>query len=187
MAVHRGSMMPLYRRVLGARYGELPAQVQALHDLTGTAVWRGMADVERGGNIFCRLAGWITSLPAAGPAQSLTVTFEVRDGVETWTRRFGASIFRSTQFACGDHLCERVGPATFHFDTPVDGGVLRLRLRSLRVLGIPVPKILQPSVATEEREIDGRYHFFVESRLPLFGLLVRYAGSLTRVEDERSA
>lgn len=187
MAVPLDAMTPLYRRVLGARYAELPAQVQALHDLTGTAVWRGTADVERGGNIFCRLAGWITSLPAAGPAQPLTVTFEMRDGVETWTRRFGKSVFQSTQFACGDHLCERVGPTIFHFDTPVDSGVLRLRLRGLRVLGIPVPRFLQPSVATEEREIDGRYHFRVESKLPLFGLLVRYAGSLARADDGRSA
>jgi hypothetical protein len=36
-------------------------------------------------------------------------------------------------------------------------------------------------VRTFEREQGGRYHFEVEAKLPLFGLLVRYSGWLERV------
>lgn len=179
--------LPLYRRVLGAHFDQLPPQVKALHDITRATVWKGHADVERGRSLLCRLAGWITSLPPQGHAQSLVVSFEPAADTEIWTRRFGNSIFRSVQFACGDRLCERVGPVTFHFDANVDGTTLALHLRAMRVLGVPVPAFLHPAVATAEREIDGRYHFRVESILPWFGLLVRYTGSLTRAEGEPSA
>ena len=46
------------------------------------------------------------------------------------------------------------------------------------MLGIPLPRLLHPTVRTFERERDGRYEFEVEAHLPLFGLLVRYSGWL---------
>lgn len=180
-------MTPLYRRVLGPRFAALPPQVQALHDLTSTAVWRGTADVERGTGLLSRLAGWITSLPAPGQGQPLTVTFATEGEAEVWTRRFGASTFRSVQFDRGGELRERAGPVTFRFEPRVAAGALSLHLRGLRVLGLPVPPFLQPDIATREWEVDGRYHFKVEAHLPLAGLLVRYAGTLARTGADASA
>ena len=46
---------------------------------------------------------------------------------------------------------------------------------------MPLPRALHPVVRTFEREQGGRYHFEVEAHLPLFGLLIRYAGWLERM------
>ena len=180
-------MSPLYRRVLGTRFDQLPPQVRALHDLDGCATWRGTADVVRGRHVLARLAGWITSLPPNGPAQPLSVTFEAREGAEVWSRTFGQSVFRTVQFARGPDLCERAGPVTFRFAAEVSDATLRLRLLGMSVLGIPAPRFLLPAITTEEREIAGRYRFRVESALPLIGLLVRYEGSLVRADGPSSA
>lgn len=180
-------MSPLYRRVLGDRFSELPREVQALHDLDGRATWRGTADVVRGTSLLSRLAGWITSLPPDGPGQPLSVTFEARDEAEVWSRTFGRSVFRTVQFARGTDLCEQAGPVMFRFAAEVDDGVLRLRILGMSIFGIPAPRFLLPVIATEEREIAGRYRFRVDSALPLIGLLVRYEGSLVRSEGPSSA
>lgn len=180
-------MTPLYRRVLGDRFDALPREVKALHNLTGTSMWKGTADVERGSNPLSRLAGWMSGLPPAGPGQALTVTFEPREGREIWTRAFGTAIFRTVQFEDNGVLHERAGPATFRFALRATEGALSLRLIAMRVFGIPVPPFLLPRVATEEREVAGRYRFRVESSLPIAGFLVRYAGSLTRVDSPPSA
>ncbi len=170
--------VPLYRRVLGPRFDLLPPRVRALHDLTRPSVWRGRADVARGRSLPARLAALLTGLPPQGPDQPLEVVFEPVGATEVWSRRFGASLFRTTQSLRGACLCERAGPATFVFRTLAGEDGLALRLDGLRLLGLPLPRVLHPKVRTFERERDGRYEFEVEAHLPLFGLLVRYAGWL---------
>ncbi len=49
-------MIALYRRLLGARFDELPPRVCELHDLTAPATWAGRADVERGKSWVARTA-----------------------------------------------------------------------------------------------------------------------------------
>lgn len=171
-------MTPLYVRMLGDRFPHLQPQVRLLHEVTGKVVWRGEADVARGTNPLCRLAGWITSLPRDGAAIPLEVRFEPTDGGETWTRTFGNSVFRTRQFPCGQLLCERAGPVTFRFRLAVEDGALSLQLDGMRVLGVPVPRFLHAVVATREWEEDGLYRFDVRSELPLAGLLVHYRGWL---------
>ncbi len=171
-------MTPLYVRMLGDRFPTLQPQVRLLHEVTGKTIWRGEADVVRGTNPLCRLAGWITSLPPAGRAVPLEVSFEPNTGGETWRRSFGNSVFRTVQFADGGILCERAGPVTFRFRLGVEGGALSLQLDGMRVLGVPVPHILHAVVATREWEEDGHYRFDVRSELPLAGLLVHYRGWL---------
>lgn len=170
---------PLYRRLLGPRFDALPERVRTLHDLTGTATWVGRADVERGTSWGARIAGAIAGLPPAGRGQPLRVTFEpARDGTETWTRAFGPAVFRSTQSQRGMLLCEQVGPVALIFALEAAPDGLALKLEAVRALGIPLPRVLHPSVTTSESERDGLYRFCVESHLPLFGLLVRYSGWL---------
>lgn len=171
---------PLYRRLLGARFDELPAQVAELHDVTGLSVWAGRADVERGRSLASRSVASLFGLPPAGRDQPLRVRFEPVDGREIWSRTFGSAVFRSVQYERGGLLRERVGPSTFIFalDTSTEG--MALKLKGARFLGVPLPRLLTPSVHTFESERDGRYHFEVEARLPLLGLIVRYAGWLER-------
>jgi hypothetical protein len=172
--------IPLYRRLLGARFDALPARVGELHDLTAPQVWAGRADVERGTSWVARAAARLLSLPPTGPDQALSVAFEPVAGREVWTRTFGRSVFQSLQYERGGRLFERVGPVSLVFALDVSSTGLSLQLTSVRLLGMPLPRWLHPSVRTLESEHDGRYRFEVESRLPLLGLLVRYSGWLER-------
>lgn len=169
---------PLYRRALGSDFDLLPARVRELHDLDRLRVWSGRASVTRGTALVSRLAAAIAGLPPAGADQVLSVTFEPVATTEVWCRRFGNAPFRSLQYAKGGYLCERVGPVTFVFTPVASSEGLALRLDGFRMLGVPLPRFLHPAVVTFERQREGRYEFSVEAQLPLFGLLVRYAGWL---------
>jgi hypothetical protein len=177
----------LYRRLLGARFEALPARVRELHDLTGSAVWAGRADVERGASWAGRLLAALFSLPPDGKDQPLRVMFEPHGGREIWTRAFGAREFRSVQFEKHGLLRERVGPSCLVFALDASAEGLALRLLDVLVLGIPMPRMLHPCVRTIESERDGLYRFEVSSHLPLGGLLVRYAGWLERADVPSSA
>lgn len=175
-------MIPLYRRALGPRFDKLAPIVRDLHDLKCTATWMGEAEVERGTNILSRLAGWITSLPPAGRALPLEVTFARADEAEVWTRAFAQAVFQTRQFLGPDGLCEKAGPATFTFAVEIAEGAMMLRLTGIRVFGIPIPAILRPSVSTrEEQDETGTYRFAVEAHLPLVGFLIAYRGWLRPV------
>jgi hypothetical protein len=170
--------LPLYRRVLGACFDTLPARVRELHDLEGPTVWAGVVDVQRGRSLVSRLAGLISGLPPQGRDQALRVSFEPVGLQENWSRQFGSALFPSVQYEQDGFLRERVGPTTFVFTPSASTEGLALQLDGFRVLGVPLPRSLHPVIRTFECERDGRYHFEVEARLPLFGLLVRYAGWL---------
>ncbi len=172
--------LPLYRRVLGRQFDELPARVRELHDLDGASVWEGRARVERGRSLLARLAAALSSLPPEADDCPLRVTFEPAGGKEIWSRQYGTALFRSVQYESGGLLRERVGPSTFVFTAVASAEGLALRLDGFRLLGLPMPRTLHPNVRTFEREHDGRYRFEVEAKLPLVGLLVRYAGWLER-------
>lgn len=180
-------MEPLYRRVLGDRFDRLPARVRELHDLRTASAWAGRADVERGKSWIARLGAALTSLPPEGRNQPLRVTFEPRGAAEVWRRQFGTSVFPSVQYEHQGRLCERVGLITFVFALAASTDGLALDLRKMRLLGIPLPRIVHPAIATFESEQEGRYRFQVEARLPLFGLLVRYAGWLEQADARASA
>ena len=173
--------LPLYRRLLGERFDELPSRVRELHDLTGPATWNGRADVERGTFWVARAMATLLSFPSAGRDQALTVTFEPTGTREIWTRRFGDKVFPSVQYERGGCLFERVGPSSLVFALDASPNGLALILTGVRFLGMPLPRLLHPYVRTMESERNGRYHFEVEAILPVFGLLVRYSGWLEKV------
>lgn len=172
--------LPLYRRVLGPRFAVLPTLVRDLHELEAASRWVGMAHVERGRSRLSRLAAWIAGLPPDGRDQTLCVTFEPVGAREIWTRRFGVVRFRSVQYERNGFLCERTGPTTFVFTPVASGNGLALRLDGFRLLGLPLPRLVHPSVRTWECEREGRYQFEVEACLPLAGLIIRYRGWLVR-------
>lgn len=171
-------MPPLYRRLLQDRFDQLPDRVRALHEVHGTSTWSGRADVERGQSRVSRIVATLFALPPAGRDQALTVTFRAQAGREIWERRFGNSVFRSIQYERGGLLAERVGPTTFVFALDASAEGLKLDVRRILVLGLPLPSFFWPAVCTFECERDGRYRFDVEAALPLVGRLVRYSGWL---------
>ena len=76
-------------------------------------------------------------------------------------------------------LCESMGPATFRFALRCRDGAIEWRLRSVRVLGIPVPARLF-DVAARESVLDGRYRFEVGAAIAGLGPIVAYDGTLDR-------
>jgi hypothetical protein len=173
---------PLYRRVLGDAWDRLPAEIRDLHTLNGSMKASGRARVERGSGLFGKLIGALIGFPEAGEDIPVTVAFEACNGGEVWTRTFGTRSFRSVQTeGQGRHqylVRERFGAVEVSLASVLDGDVLRLIVRSWRFFGIPMPLWLAPGGDAFEHAEGGRFHFNVEIKHPLTGLIVRYRGWL---------
>jgi hypothetical protein len=173
---------PLYRRLLGDAYAQLPAPIQAMHELADTLSVEGRATIERGHNLVARAIAAAVGFPPAGENVPVKVLFTLRDGREVWRRTFADHSFTSTQEegrGSFDRLmCERFGPFAFGLALVREPGRLRLVVRRCRVLGIPLPAALAPFGSAYESAEDGRFHFHVEIRLPVIGLVVGYRGWL---------
>jgi hypothetical protein len=171
---------PLYQRVLGDAWGDIPACVRDLHAAPAAT---GVAWVERGRNPLAWLAGTLMSFPPSGADVPVNVRFEADARGETWTRRFANHSFSSRQYEGRGRserlLCERFGALEFAMALVVDGDRLRLITRSWSAFGVPLPLWLAPRSEAYESEADGAFRFFVEIRHPLVGLIVRYRGRLT--------
>lgn len=179
---------PLYRKLLGAAWEELPRAVREMHDGVRRAV--GTATVERGGNPLAQLAGAMISFPRAG-VYDASVTFHSDSMRETWRRRFGRFEFSSAQYEGEGRserlLCERFGALEFAMALVLDGDRMRLVTRRWRAFGVPLPLWLAPRTDAYEAEEDGAFRFHVEIGHPLAGLIVRYRGLLKPESAVRAA
>ncbi|MDE1152412.1 MAG: DUF4166 domain-containing protein [Micavibrio sp.] len=173
-------MPSLYQRLLGERFSTLPAAVQALHDLQADIEYAGTCDVTRGSNPFCRFICALMQLPPAGQAQALRVQFRADHGREHWTRIFGTKKFYSLQYAQSELLFEKINIITLAFQVTAAPEKLSLALRQVYLLGLPVGSIFRPQVTADEYAEGDIFKVRVHVTLPLFGLLVRYAGSLAK-------
>jgi hypothetical protein len=181
-----GNDLPLYRRILDTAWERLPPAIAAMHDLDGSSTATGQAEIERGPGIFARLVAAIVGFPQAARETDVQVRFS-RDGAdERWTRTFGKKTFSSRQSSgCGKDaylLAEDFGPFRILMAPVPEGDRLRLLVRGWRFLGMPLPLFLAPDGNTYEEERGGRFHFHVEVKAPLIGLIVRYRGWLIRQE-----
>jgi hypothetical protein len=173
---------PLYRQLLGDAYAMLPAPLQAMHDLTGSLTVEGRASVERGQGLVARAIAALFGFPPSGRDVPVKVDFALHDGREIWRRDFAGRTFVSTQEAGQGRfdrlLCERFGPFAFGIALVCDAERLTLVFRSWSAFGIPMPRGLAPHATAYESVADGRFRFYVEIKLPLIGLIVRYQGWL---------
>ena len=174
--------LPLYRRLLGDAYARLPAPIQAMHDVADTLTAEGVTTVVCGRNAVARLIAAVAGFPPAGENVPVKVSFTLRDGRETWRRTFADRSFASTQEegrGSFDRLmCERFGPFAFGIALVREPERLRLVVRRWSLFGVPLPSALAPFGSVYESAEDGRFHFHVEIRLPLAGLIVGYRGWL---------
>jgi hypothetical protein len=182
--IRDGGPGPLYARVLGSAWEDLPPPLRAMHDITGTAVAEGWARVDRGRGMLARLAAAVIGFPAAADRVPVRVEFSLRDGVETWTRQFGTRRFASDQYAgTGAEeglIWERFGRLRFAMALVSEPSRLSLVLCGWRAFGVPLPLFLAPRGTAFESVEDGQFQFHVEISHPLTGLIVRYRGGLTR-------
>ena len=173
---------PLYQRLLSEAYADLPAPIQAMHDLSASVAARGRARIERGRNPLARIAAACMGFPKANPDTPVRVDFTVANGQEIWRRTFGGESFASRQFAGRGRsdglLCERFGPLRFGIALVVKDERLVLVMRRWSVFGIPLPTWLCPRTQAYESAEGGRFNFHVKIGHPLTGLIVSYDGWL---------
>lgn len=182
---------PLYRRLLGSAFDQLPGPIRSMHDIGSTCLVTGAADVERGCNLLSKLIGLLFGFPEAGQGIPLRVRFTPEgDGGETWQRSFGARAFSSHQVAGIGRddklLVETFGPFAFALALVCANDRLSLIVRRWSFLGLPMPSALAPYGDAFECVRDGKFYFNVEICLPIVGLIVRYRGSLERQASETS-
>jgi hypothetical protein len=173
---------PLYRRMLAGAWDDLPASLRAMHTVIVSHVAHGEAAIERGAGFLPGLVATLFGFPKAAPTVPTSVRFEVRDGVETWTRTFAGRVMRSRQWQGRGRweglLCERFGPFIFGLALLTGDGNLRLLVRRWAFFGCPLPIAVAPRGDAFEAERDGRFRFDVAIMLPLIGTIVRYRGWL---------
>jgi hypothetical protein len=159
---------------------QLPDAVQVMHGAAPILRANGVADVTGADHFLARCLRRLLGLPAPGPQQALVLTIERRGTREVWTRRFTGRRMRSVldRRPGSPLLYERLGPATLGFALQRDGDAIDWQLRSLHVLGLPLPRALGGKVLSRSGIRDGRYHFSVTVRLPLLGQLIGYQGWL---------
>ncbi len=173
---------PLYRRVLGSAFEDLPPQVQAIHDGLEPRKWSGVAEVKRGSGILARGIAKVIGFPKSAPSMPVHVEMMCRDGGELWLRNFDGQKFSSFQSAGegrAQHLLnERFGLITVALALVIEEERMFLIPRHWSLLGLPLPKFLLPKGRSFETQKDGQFCFDVEIAAPLIGLIVSYKGVL---------
>jgi len=163
----------------------LPAAVHAMHGDAPILHANGIADVAGASHLSVRCLRRLLGLPAPGLQQTLALTIERNGTREVWTRRFTGRRMQSVldRRPGLPLLYERLGLATLGFALRRDGDTIDWQLRSLHVLGLPMPRALHGRVLSRSGMRDGRYHFSVDVRLPLLGQLIAYEGWLEPLPD----
>ena len=173
---------PLFERLLGDAWHDLPAAIKQLHTFSSQSEVSGRCVVERGPGWLSNCIAWLFRLPAAGDDVPVSVRFITENGQERWLRTFGRHLFASTmrhgQGRSERLLCEKIGPCEFAQALVVDGEKLRFVMRRWSLFGIPLPAWLGPRSDSFESEDQGRFRFHVDISHPLLGSIVRYRGWL---------
>lgn len=115
--------------------------------------------------------------PSAAADVSLEIRIDTQGDGDVWRRDFGGVPLRSRLRMRRGLLAERMGPAEFHFRLVADGSI-EWQLVAMRVLGVPMPAWLQPTIAARETAQADRYRFSVRVAYRIVGLLVHYEGWL---------
>lgn len=175
--------VPLFEQVLGAGFGQLPAQLRALHSVRQRQRWSGRGEVVRGTHWLVAPCAWLVRLP---PSSSVPVSVEfVVDATgERWNRQFGAARMHSTLWQRKGRLFEQLGTVRFRFGLRVKDGQILWRAERAWAFGLlPLPASWFAQAHCHEREQAGRYEFLVDVSMPLIGRLIRYEGWLLPEND----
>lgn len=160
---------------LGDDFARLPETVRRAH--VGNICLTGQARVTRGGALANALANMM-GLPHASDHVAMTVEGDHLPDRMIWNRRFAERKFQSCFRLQQGRLIESLGPFRLQLRLEARDHRLRYVLERVTLFGIPVPRSLAPDLEAWEGELDGRYEFAVEVRLPIIGRLVRYEGLL---------
>jgi hypothetical protein len=181
-SIANSESIPLYKRILGEAWDALPAPLAAMHNVLGEHKAEGTARVETGKSVIARLLAALYGFPRTGEQVPLKVSFHQRDGGEIWERDFAGrkfSTFQSEGRGYADKLLmERFGPITFWMALVLKQGELHSVTRRWSIFGIPLPLLFAPKASVYEYADGDGFHFHVEVKHRLMGLIVRYEGKL---------
>ena len=176
----------LFERALGARFAALAPALQRFHRLSGVHELRGIVETDPPASAIGRMLARCLGSPRRAESGTIRFELDAAPDAETWTRHFPARTMRSRMLLVDGQVVERMGAARLVFAVDeVDGG-LRMRLRSLRFLGIPCPAWLRPRLVAEETGDGDRLCFRIEAAVTGLGRVVGYRGHLV-VPDETGA
>ena len=171
--------LPLFERVLGPVFAQLPPRLRALHSIPQRQRWCGRGDVLRGTHWLVAPCAWLARLPPSATDVPVSVEFTVDATGERWDRRFGGVRMASRLWQRDGRLHERLGALRFRFALEVVEGEILWRAERAWAFGIlPLPARWFAGVHCREREHEGRYEFLVDVSMPLLGRLIRYEGWL---------
>lgn len=180
LQVHAGMVPSLYQGLMGdAAFAQLPHAVRRFHTLQGDWSLTGRVHTHAPATALARLAAWLLRSPRVDATDRLAFRLQSQPRQERWTRQFpGSSAMVSTLQARRGELIERLGPVTLRFELQAAADALRMRLRGMSLLGLPLPRVCLPTVVAEERGEGEQIHFQVSASLPLIGRVAAYQGHL---------
>jgi hypothetical protein len=169
---------PLFRRILGARFDELPIELQRIHDTCGAREFSGRCAVTGSQSRAIRVLAHIAGLPR--PSEDVPIHFSIActTGRETWTRQFGEERMRSALTERHGRLVERLGLVQLTFALDLIDGAIVWRITDAHALGLRLPLSWFRNVTASAAVETGRYTFDVRVALPWVGPLVAYRGWL---------
>lgn len=168
----------LFEAALGARFASLAPALQRFHRLSGHHELHGAVETDAPAGAIGRVLASCLGSPRQATAGAIRFELDAAPETEGWTRHFPGRTMRSRMHLVDGRVVEHMGPARLVFAVQeVDGG-LTLRLRALRVLGMPCPAWLRPRLLAEETGVGDRLFFRIEAELPGIGRVVGYRGHL---------
>lgn len=168
----------LYQQLLGPAFDRLPGPIRDIHDQRTRKRHTGLCRVLSGEGWVAAAVARAASLPTVQGESSVSVLIEREGQRETWTRRFGSHVMRSTLAARGELLEERLGLMTLNFELRADDTSIEWVVKRARVLFLPLPAKWFADCTARESIGDGRYRFDVRAEFPGVGLIAYYQGWL---------
>ena len=185
----------LFQKAIGDKFYDMPPRLRELHGPDASKTWVGEARTQAGetwlARFISRTIGFgVPSSQDRGAYERIEVTFERSDNSEKWQRDFNGHCFNS-HFAIGTKkqdervnyfAIEKFGLFNFELDLIVKKQRLYFVVRRCTFLKLPLPAFLLPKGDSYEYEHNDRFHFKVEVRVPIAGLIAAYDGWLSPVE-----
>jgi hypothetical protein len=172
---------PIYRRILGTRFDELPDSLRDLHNVKTEVNVQGEFKIERGRGWIKNAIAALGKLPSSGENIPLDLKIVLANERETWNRRFGLQLMKTVQWQAGDLMIEAGGPVRFGFRLVTSSSSLELRLEKTWFCLIRLPRFLQPRIRAIETGTATGVDVDVEFSLPLLGRVISYSGHVRAV------
>jgi hypothetical protein len=170
------ALAPLYRRILGDRFDELPPVLQRFHDSSGGGEASGKFEVTGSGGRLRNLITWLMGLPPVASHVPVELKVAVEGSRERWSRSFGSHLMETVQSTSDGLLIEAAGPVRFAFQIEIENQVTHFRCARVSCWSIPLPRFVAPRVEATVESRDQGWHIHVRVAIPGAGVIRDYAG-----------